>query len=126
MSDARPDLLAVDINVTTRSTVVDIPLSAKLAARRVEFLADLCPDARSPRIRDRDAARPHGARYLRPTRSIGIGRVVRRRPDRVQPDTSDDPCPNLPAEAWFAHWTETAIREAIHEALEFFQVDGSP
>jgi len=38
-------------------------------------------------------------------------------------DTDD---PNVPARDWFAHWAHMAINEAIHEALEWFRVDGKP
>ena len=27
---------------------------------------------------------------------------------------------------WFAHWAQMAVNEAIHEALEWYRVDGTP
>lgn len=36
------------------------------------------------------------------------------------------PSDDAPAEAWLAHFAQIAVNEAIHEALEWFKVDGHP
>jgi hypothetical protein len=38
----------------------------------------------------------------------------------------DWPEDDVPVEQWLAHFMHMAVNEAIHEALEYFKVDGEP